>query len=368
VTDRAYTVELATTIEQVDPAEWDSLCGGRSFVNHRWQRLREAVYARYDPTYLQLRRRGRLEAAVICLRPLRFMFPLSIPNPALRAVWGRLAAHWRPLRCGAFDSCQPALLTRLGCDPDPLAAALLEAVRELAAERQAPAISMVNLGPRDAAWPALQAAGYQAVRLRPNTYLDLPWSTVECYRRSLPRRKRKELERHRRRAWDQGVSWDTHQVSPETEPTLRKLVRNVFERHNAQDPHVPDLFTRVKGVLGDDFRLLVARQQEHPIGCMTLLRCGGELTVEWLGLDYSRSRNTHTYHCLLSESVAQAIEMGVRRVWFGDTVYELKRDVGATLENRYAAVALPNPRLNRMLGPALTLIGLPLARPSRLEH
>jgi hypothetical protein len=50
--------------------------------------------------------------------------------------------------------------------------------------------------------------------------------------------------------------------------------------------------------------------------------------------------------------------MGVRRVWFGDTVYELKRDVGATLENRYAAVAVQDPALNRVLDLGLALLGI----------
>ncbi len=58
LSDPGYTVEVAGRIDRVDPEEWDALCEGRSFVDHRWQRLREAVYATYEPYYLQLRRRG----------------------------------------------------------------------------------------------------------------------------------------------------------------------------------------------------------------------------------------------------------------------------------------------------------------------
>lgn len=356
--DSGYIVEVAGRIDRIDPSDWDALCEGRSFVDHRWQRLREAVYARYQPYYVQLRRRGRLEAAAVCTVARGFALPNSIPNPLLRAAWRRLLASSRPLRCGAFDSCQPALLTRPGCDVDHLSARLLEAIGHLAKQQRTPAVAVINLSPRDRAWRALRAGGYRAVRVRPNTYLDLLWPTFASYEAGLPSKKRRELRRYRRRAHEVGVTVDSLAPAAEAEPLLRRLVRDVFERHAAPDPHVPDLFSRARSVLGDDFSVLVARQGQRLIGCMALLRCADELTVEWLGLDYGRTRGTYTYHSLLIESVAKAIEMGVRRVWFGDTVYDLKRDVGASLEDRSAAVAIRNPVLNRFLGPGLALMGV----------
>jgi predicted N-acyltransferase len=362
-----YSVEVARRIDQIDPEEWDALCAGRSFVNHRWQRLREAVYARYDPYYLQLRRRGRLEGAVICVIARRFAFPDAVTNPLLRAICRRLVADSRPLKCGAFDSCQPALLTRPGWEEGRLSAQLLKAVRHLAEQKRSPAVSVVKLSPRDRAWPALRAAGYQAVTLPPNTCLEISWPTAAAYEASLPSRRRRELRRYRRRAQGAGVTLEALRLSSETEPTLRQLIGNVFQRHRAPDPFVPDFLSRASAVLGSDFGLLAARQGQHLIGCITLVRCSNELTVEWLGLDYNRTPNTHTYHCLLSESVSRAIEMGVRRIWLGDTVYELKRDLGATLENRYAAVVTQNGLLNRFLKSGLRLAGLPVAPPSALS-
>jgi predicted N-acyltransferase len=363
-----YAVEVATRIDQIDPEEWDALCAGRSFVNHRWQRLREAVYARYRPYYLQLRRRGRLEGAVICVTARRFAFPDAVSNPFLRAICRRLAADSRPLRCGAFDSCQPALLTQRGCDADRLSAELLNGIRHLAEQEGCPAVSVVKLGPSDGAWPALRAAGYQAVTLGPNTCLEVSWPTAAAYETSLPSRKRRELRRYRRRAQEAGVTLDALRLSSETEPTLRQLIGNVFQRHRAPDPFVPDFLSRASAVLGADSGLLAARQGQDLIGCIALVRCGNELTLEWLGLDYNRTPNTQTYHCLLSESVRMGIEMEVRRIWLGDTVYELKRDLGATLEKRYAAVVMRRPLLNRFLASGLRLAGLPVAPPSAIPR
>jgi hypothetical protein len=142
------------------------------------------------------------------------------------------------------------------------------------------------------------------------------------------------------------------QVAPLTstiEPRLRELIGNVLRRHGVVDAYRPDLLTRAAVLLGDDFGLLVARRGGMPVGCAALLRSGSTLLPKWLGLDYQQTLGTYTYHALLTEVVARAFDLGVDRIMLGPTVPELKRDVGARLEDRSVAWRLRSPLLTRLV-------------------
>ncbi len=350
------SIEVASRIDRVDPEEWDGLCAGRPFSGHRWLRLGEEVMLDYEPRYLLLRREGRLEAGAVCAVQRHFHLSAYLTNRHLRAAVGGLLARFPLLRCGVPISFQPGLLVRPGV-PFSLVSALLQGIWDLAAEERAPWIGLYDLGVDDGAWPALHAAGYHVVKLLPDACLELSQPSFEEHLARLSTKNRHELRRQRRRALEAGVKIDLFQLSPDNEARVRQLVSNVLYRHDQPDFYQPDLFSRALALLGDDMTLMAGWQGEHLVACGALLHDGDDLLLKWLGLDYSRTWNAHTYHLIMTELVAHAFQLGVRRVRCGPTAYEVKERMGAALEEHCLALAMRGRLFHELLGLFLTLAG-----------
>jgi hypothetical protein len=114
----------------------------------------------------------------------------------------------------------------------------------------------------------------------------------------------------------------------------------VFQRHADPDPYCDDLFPKAGALLGENFKLVVARQNGDCIGCFALLRSGTEWTAKWAGLDYERTLDTGAYYGLLAESVRQTILAGGTRLRMGATAYQTKQHFGVTVEERIGAMAV----------------------------
>ncbi len=116
-------VDVVCTIDQIDPAGWNTLCHGRSFVDHRWLRLAQAILVDHAPRYVLLRRQGRLEAAAICTIGRRF------GNRSLQRRLGWVLRPFGWVRCSVPLSSEPGIVLAPGADSGQLVPALLSAVR-----------------------------------------------------------------------------------------------------------------------------------------------------------------------------------------------------------------------------------------------
>jgi predicted N-acyltransferase len=363
VTDRDLKIEITNQLDRIDREEWDELCENRPFADHRWLHLTETTRPDLKPHYLQIRRRGRLEAGAVCAAQRQLDLSAYLSNRLLLTAAGRFLTQFPPLSCELFLSRQSGLLVRPGCDADRLIPPLLKAMSDLAARERASLVGLFNLSANDAAWRTLRQARCHSVRLLPDTCLPISWPTFEDYLNNFPSKKRRELRRMRRRASEAGVTVETLAPSPATEPLLRQLVSNVLRRHGQRDPYAPDLFSRAAKALEKDFTLLVARQEKELVACLALLRSKNDLLLKWAGLDYDRTWNTFTYHLLATESISHAIEMGVRCLWLGATAYQIKKLMGGIQEDRFLALAAQPRPLHRLIGLALTLSGKRAAPP-----
>jgi predicted N-acyltransferase len=344
-------IDVVYSIEQVDQDEWDELCGARPFADHRWLRLTEAVVIDHSPRYILLRQDGRLVAGAVCSLRRRF------ENELLQRNAGWFLRRYPCLRCAIPVALDPGLVLRSGCDHDGLVSDLLVAIGELAAREHASFGRVDYLPSDDPAWGALDARGYQRLSMWAETSLEICWPSFQDYLIQLPSRKRKQIMRMQRRAEQEGIVVERLQPSTTTAPRLAHLVGNVLERHHEHERHVPDLFVKAEAILGDDLVVLAACQENQIIGCAALLRSGDEVTAKWLGLDYSRTRDTGTYHRLLVECVAQAIDLGARRLRTGATAYETKQHFGVVTAERYGALTMTNRALNYAAGMALQIMG-----------
>ncbi len=365
------TVQIAGKIEQIDEKEWDELCGDRPFARHRWLHLVETILDEYEPYYVQIRRHGKLEAGAVCEVQHHFHLSAYLPSRALQTIAGYFLERFPPLNCVLPIVYEPGLLVRPGADLDALIPHFLEAMNGLATRKRASFVGIASLAAHNKVWPALRQARYHSVKMPADTCMEISWSNFEDYQADLPHKKRSEFRRVRRRAQDAGVTVETSCPTPEIQPRIEELIRNVYQRHNQRNPYVPNLFCRARDILGDDFTLLLARQRGDIIACMALLRSGDTLILKWLGLDYERTLSTFTYHLIMTESIPKAIEMGVRWLKFGSMSYVTKKLMGAILEDRFLALALRGRALHWLGGVGLTLSGkqaFPTVTPDMTER
>jgi uncharacterized protein len=349
------TVQVVHRIADVAPALWDDLGAGRPFLDHRWLRLTEAVLAGHEPRYVLLREGERLVAAAVCALDRRFQ------QPRLQRLVGGLLRSFPALRCGVPVALEPGLLIRSGGDAPARQAALLAALGGLATKEHAAFVKLEHLGATADVWPGLRRSGYHPLGTWAGTAIDVAWPTFDAYLAALPRRKRRDVVKIRRRALAEGIDVvplePGREAEPETAGRLRALMGNVLRRHGAVEAQPPDRLRRARSVLGDDLCVLAVRRHGRIVGCASLLSSGGETTAKWLGLDYEQTWGTAAYLSLLLETIAQAIARGATRLHTGATAYETKRHLGAVVEWRTGAAAFRGPLVNRLAGAVLDVAG-----------
>jgi predicted N-acyltransferase len=321
--------DVFTSIDQVDPAEWDALAGQAPFLSHRWLRFTEAALMDRRHRVVLVRRHGQLIAAATCTLEPRF------EQPMLQRRAGWLARLLPTLRC-AVPIAYEAGLVLTSSDG---VAELMTAIRQVAWRERALLTTISNLSAEN--WRVLAGHGCRPLSHWSGATLDINWSTFEAYLASRPRKDRQEIGRMQRRAERDGITVGAETLDVADAQRARQLIQNVLDRHQATDVFATDLLGRTLAMLGDAAQVIVARQSGRLIGCTVLLRDHNEALVKWLGLDYTRTWNTATYHMLLRESIAQAIERGIKRLRLGATAYSTKEQFGVHPDERLNALVLP---------------------------
>jgi predicted N-acyltransferase len=266
----AWTTEILESIHQVDPEEWDRLVQGRPFANWRWLEMTEAVLVNHQPRYLLLRQDEKLQAGIVCALQRHFQSPL------LQSTLGWYIRRFPGLRCGVPISYDPSLFF---CDQEQsgvLLPALMQGLQSLIRRERVSFYTIDHLAEGDAAWAFLRSQGYHRIEHLAEIYLDIHWTSFESYLTSLPHKKRSEYVRINGHLEREGITLEAADLRTEDKNVLERLVNNVFQRHKEPTMYQRDLFQRANDLLGEDFKLIVARQNGESIGCMTLLRSGNE--------------------------------------------------------------------------------------------
>ena len=185
---------ILSSIEQVEPAEWNVLCGTRAFVDHRWLRFTESALLEPQPRYVLLRRAGQLVAAAICGIERRFA------NPALQRRAGWALRHLPCVRCAVPIASECGLVFRPGVDEERLVPLLLGGVRRLALRERALFTTVGHVPLHSAIWQTLRANGCAQISQWQNTVLDIAWSSFDEYLAARPGDDRHEIRRMQRRS------------------------------------------------------------------------------------------------------------------------------------------------------------------------
>lgn len=345
----ATTTEIFESVDSLDRSEWDRLVEGHPFAEWRWLQVTEKVLLGHQPRYVLVRQAGELVAGAVCSLQDRFQSRL------LQATLGWLPRRLPVLRCGVPISYNPGLFLSREKDASALWPALLGGIQQLLRRENASFHTFDYLSPQDLAWAFLQGNGYHRIQHLTETNLDICWASMEEYVSKLPKKKRSEYVRVHGHLERQGISIAETDPHSEDKTVLYQLVVNVFRRHGEPVLYDEDLFLRVVALLGDDFKLVVARQNGEILGCVALVRSGNEWMAKWAGLNYERTLNTGTYYGLLAECVRQAIHTGGKRLRLGATAYQTKQHFCVVAEERIGALAVRGRPLHWLAGKALRL-------------
>jgi predicted N-acyltransferase len=353
-----WTTEIIESINQVDPCEWDHLVQNRPFANWQWLELTESVLINHQPRYVLIRRYGDLQAGIVSALQTRFQ------NPLFQSTLGWAIRRYPGLRCSLPLSCDPGLLISHQASVAELLPVLMQGLEDLIQREHISYHTIDHIWPTMPLWKFLQSRGYHRIEHLSEIYLDIQWVSFEDYLKSLTSKKRGQYRRIGRRLEENGISLAVADPLAEDAQTLQNLVNNVFQRHREPNLYVEDLFSRASRLMGDDFKLIIARKNGCPIGCLAMLRNGNEWIGKWVGLDYEQTWNTHTYYGLSAECLRQAIEAGGQRLRMGTTGYQTKRDLAAVEENRIGALAFRIRPIHYLAGTALRIAdGLGISGP-----
>ena len=108
-------------------------------------------------------------------------------------------------------------------------------------------------------------------------------------------------------------------------------------------------FPTLAEALGDDFRASIVRRENQPVGFISVLRDGDTAVAYYIGFERTAGLGNTVYLALLHSVVADAIDMGCRRVSFGRTALEPKAGLGARPERLWLWARHRNPALNMLI-------------------
>jgi predicted N-acyltransferase len=338
--------EVFESIEQIDFSEWNQLVAGRSFADWRWFQVTEALLANYQPRYLLLRENGQIWAGAVCSINNQFHSRL------LQSTIGWLPRQFPTLRCDApvhFDS------GLFFSDPDRFTELFPELLRNLQTLLQQERISFYSfdhLLPTSPTWTFLRAKNYHRIKhVGAEINLEIRWTSFEDYLESLLKQEYEEYLQTKNNLEAQSIIVEAANPSAEDLDDLQRLQNNYSRYVRAPKLYHNDLYRRAYKLMGEDFKLVVARRNGKTIGCIVMLRSLNDWIAKWMGLnDEFMAADTTIYYGMLAECIHQAILAGGNRICMGTTVPPTIQSFGGTLGRRIGAMSIRNRPLHWMAG------------------
>jgi len=352
------TTEIFETISSVDPDKWDRLTKGHPFAGWHWRQANETLLGASKPRYVILSQDGDFQVGAVCSIQNRFHSRL------LQSFVGWLPRRFPNVRC---DMPLPLRSGLFFADPaqfEQMFSELLTAVKTMARSENALFYSFDHLLPTDPAWTRLQALNFHRIEHISEAYLDVHWTSLEAYLDSPAAPERQEHLRVQEILRRQGITVETAVPSTENLEALQNLVSDLAR--SRQKPHQlrQDLFATAHHLLDEDFKLIVARQDNRAIGCVVLLHDAKEWLIRWPGLDVAHEWGSEVFTAMLVTCLQQVILAGGHRLYLGVIPHETQQHLGATLEKRFGATAVRNRFLHWLGGRLLNVTANPDAAQS----
>jgi len=179
---------------------------------------------------------------------------------------------------------------------------------------------------------ALEPLSFRSLETEPDMQLELPeqWRSFEDYLASLNTKYRKAARQTIKEIDAAGVRLErVLDLAPHAE-RLHALYLQVQQRAAVRPVTIArDYLPALARELGADFRCTLARRDDVVLGFVTTLRDGDTAIGYYLGYDSDAKGELPLYFRLLQVVVADALELGCRRLSLGRTALDPKARLGA---------------------------------------
>jgi predicted N-acyltransferase len=329
-------LRIYRSIREVDATAWNRLAGGNAFALHGWFLTTEITCrATVEPLYFALYRNEALVAGAVCY----VVNAGGIIETLDDMIFGR---------CQRFA---PSLLPALVCGPilgygwhigvapgeDGLEAmpVVLDAMEAEARARRLDLSFTLVLDEEGELQRLLGARSYSRCRNVPIAMLDLPWNSFEEYLAHLPGKTRgefrRQIHRNRREGSVTGLSEGNEGAR------LLELVDGNSRRYS-QLPFAfgSGFFDELRRSLNGQARVFTAWKKGAIRGTSTLLVENRTAYAIAAGVDRVSAGDDFTYFQVgYYTPIAHAIASGIRRIYYGRGMYEVKIRRGCRLADSW---------------------------------
>jgi predicted N-acyltransferase len=326
-----FSVKVASTIHNIDTAMWDRLSAGRPFQSHRWYAFGEHVMSDCHPAYLLIQEGNELIARACLWLVRNEPLPPKLFAP-LRKLVSALLKRWPLLICRSPMANTSGIILPEDSRRSATLFALVEAALKHAKQQSASFVLFDYLCENEIQdWPSnvsvLSIFG-------PGTAMENRWNSLDEYLKSRNKKDRQHYKRSLREADKLGIRVTPHQNVPDIDAALT-LIRNVEHRHdNVQNPWTRSLLENIASIGGT---WLEAKIGERIVGGGVLLEDNRAQMTTAIGLT---EKIPYAYFLLVYASLEIAFKRQVRLLRWGSGAYEVKQQLGFTLEgNNHTAVA-----------------------------
>ena len=330
-------ISLLESIAEIDPREWDELAREDVLASHAWLRLiEETSLTTLRCRCLMAREGSKLQAAIFFWRQHRHDNTLSLD----KLFFGRLA-KWAgligltvfPLFVGGeVVGWRRTILFRndLSADDRRRLLAQMLPFLETAARSVDHTLCFRGILSNEAELTEVfSTRDYLCTPELPVCCLEIEWDSFAGYLLALksqhPRTERNiryEINQFRR----SGITIERLEDPAGVCGRLHEVVDSHHRRLNGRPfPYRPEFFEQLKSRLGDKAIIYAAVTGERIVGVLVMLCSDEEASLPIVGIDPEYFRKDALYFNLVfNRPIRDAIEAGLRRVYYGRLVYDVK--------------------------------------------
>jgi predicted N-acyltransferase len=362
------TVKAFDSIEEIDPAQWDALLGGRSitFSHAFWRIIEQSKLNDFRYWYAVFFDADDQPIAFTTFYLVTTDIAIFAPK-WLRGFLGKIRKVYKNflklkmLECGTpIILNSPPLVVHPDFEVEELLEPLHRTLKKHAREQKVLLLVLRDFEtPEQSLFEPLREFGYHEVMGLPNTYLDIRWSSIDDYRVDLKSYYRCKVYKHLAINNERDVRHELLEDFADMSDELCRQWMVVHERANEFQREVltPEFYREMALQMHPHAKILRFFREDHWVGHALLLHDRDE--VRWLYFGRNEPVNDSLYMYVIQAVIQTSIELGAKRLEMGLTTYPVKQDVGARLEPIRFAIRCPNNLINPLVGRLYAMLNKP---------
>ena len=313
--------EFVTSLQQVEAAEWESLCGtDYPFLRHHFllgleQSGCTTAETGWQPCHLILRE-GEQAVAALPLYLKSHSYGEYVFDWSWSQAWQSNGLQYYPKLVSAIPftpATGPRLCYRADLDSEQAWSMAIRALEQFAQQQELSSWHL--LFPEQAVSDALLTHGIHQRRATQFHWFNEGYRSFDEFLARFSSRKRKSLKRERRRIEEQGLVLERlvgDQISSEHWDFFHRCYQFTYAKRSGHGGYLTrEFFTEVAAAMGEQVILVLARDGEAPVAGALYFRSGDTLFGRYWGC-------LREYDCLHFEAcyyqgIEFCIEQGIRR-------------------------------------------------------